>query len=719
MAKPTGLVQLEASAARPPAPSSTLAAVDLAITGMSCAGCAHNVEQALRRTPGVAVAEVNFATRRARVQYDPARTGPAQLEASIRGAGYGVAIPEDAAAIERAEAGLLARKFGIAAALSAPVVAISMSHGAIHFPGSNWIQLFLTAPVLFYCGSAFFTSAWKGLLRRTADMNTLVAAGTGTAVGYSSVATFVGGALPVYYESAAVINTLVLLGRMLEARARRRASSAIARLSALAPRTATLIRDGREVVVPADQVRPGDLVVIRPGERVPVDGVIRDGASTVDESMLTGESKPVEKTAGDAVYAATINLAGAFRFEARKVGSETVLAQIVALVERAQGSKAPIARLADIVAAKFTPAVVLAALLTLVVWSLAGTREQALLHFVSVLIIACPCALGLATPTAIIVATGRAAQLGILFKSGADLEMAGRIGTVVLDKTGTLTTGTPAVTAIEPEEGYSADEVLRLAAAAERYSEHPYGKAVVARAASMQTPECSEFQALVGKGVRARVEGKMVEVMSGGPDASLTVAVDGTVIGRLRVEDALREEAPVAVAGLLALGLEVAMLTGDNPGTAERVARQLGIGRVLAGVLPQDKAAEVSRLQAGGAKVAMVGDGVNDAPALTQADLGIAMGAGADIARETSGVVLLSGGLDRAVTALRLARSTLRIIRQNLFWAFVYNVAGIPIAAGLLYPWTGLELSPMIASAAMAMSSVCVVGNALRLHSFR
>jgi Cu+-exporting ATPase len=504
---------------------------------------------------------------------------------------------------------------------------------------------------------------------------------------------------------------------MLEARARRRASDAIRKLSALAPKTARVIRAGQEASIPIEQVVPGDLVVIRPGERIPVDGVIRDGASTLDESMLTGESAPVEKTSGAMVYAATINGAGGFQFEARKVGAGTVLAQIVAMVEKAQGSKAPIARMADVVASWFTPAVMVAAVVTLVVWLMLGTVEQALLHFVSVLIIACPCALGLATPTAILVATGRAAQLGTLFKSGAALETAGRVTSIVLDKTGTLTSGAPTVTGIWAEEGYSEEDVLRLAAAAERFSEHPYGKAIFERAAGLTLPESSDFQAIIGKGVRARVGAGLVEVSSGGEDATLAVALDGRLIGRIRVEDTPRPEAPAAVAELRAMGLDVAMLTGDNPRAAERVARQMGIQRVLSGVLPHEKAAEVKRLRASGAKVAMVGDGINDAPALAEADLGIAMGGGTDIAMETSDVTLLSGDLSRVAASLRLARAALRIIRQNLFWAFVYNVVGIPVAAGVLYPWTGLELSPMLASAAMALSSVSVVANSLR--SFR
>jgi Cu+-exporting ATPase len=461
-----------------------------------------------------------------------------------------------------------------------------------------------------------------------------------------------------------------------------------------------------------------------------------EGASAVDESMLTGESTPVDKFPGSPVYAATVNHSGAFRFEARKVGRDTVLARIIAMVERAQGSKAPIARLADVVAAYFTPAVIVVALATLVVWLAIDTPQRALLHFVAVLIIACPCALGLATPTAIMVATGRGAQLGILFKGGETLEAAGRIQTVALDKTGTLTQGKPQVTAVIAASGFDAQEVIRLAAAVERWSEHPYGKAIVAHADGMDIPDSRRFRARAGQGVEAEVDGRSIAVRT--PDSTqpgaltaahealraegktvLGVLVDGAVTGFIAVSDALRAEAPEAVRKLRELNLDVAMITGDNRQTARAVAAEAGINQVLAEVFPDAKAQEIQRLRAGGRKVAMVGDGINDAPALAEADVGIAMGSGTDIAIEAGDITLMSADLRRVATAISLSRRTLRTIRQNLFWAFIYNVVGIPLAAGALYPWTSLELSPMFASAAMALSSVSVVFNSLRLRAFR
>ncbi len=710
------LVQLGA-APRRAAPPALTETVDLPITGMTCAGCAHTVTEALRAVPGVAMAGVNFATRRATVVYDPGRVDRGRLAAAVVRAGYGVAETRDAAAAERAELRSLARRLALAAALTAPVVVLAMSHGALGFPGERWLQFALTAPVVLYCGAPFFAGAWKALLRRSADMNTLIATGTATALAYSTVAAAAGHALPVYFESAAVIVTLILTGRLLEARARARASDAVRKLASMRPATARLWQDGRELDVPIEDVEPGMLVVIRPGDRIPVDGVVSEGASSVDESMLTGESAPVDKQPGAPVYAGTINHGGAFRFEARKVGRETMLARIIAMVEQAQGSRAPIARLADAVAARFTPAVIGVALLTLALWLGFSDARHAMLHFVAVLIIACPCALGLATPAAVMVATGRAAQLGILFKGGEALEAAGRLTAVVLDKTGTLTLGHPAVTAIEPAPGFSEGELLRLAAAAEQSSEHPYGRAIVERAHGLELPGATHFVAHAGRGVEAEVEGRRITVGAG--EAALAVTVDGVLAGHIAVADALRPEAPAVVARLRRMGLDVAMITGDRRGTAETIARQAGIERVLAEVLPDAKAREVASLRAAGARVAMVGDGVNDAPALAEADLGIAMGSGTDVAMETAGVTLVRGELERVATAIALARAALRTIRQNLFWAFVYNVLGIPLAAGALYPWTGLELSPMFAAAAMALSSVSVVGNSLRLRFWK
>jgi len=684
---------------------------------MHCAGCAHNIEQALRRVSGVSQATVNFATRRATVSFDPAETSLPALAKAVQRAGYGVTEGADQERIEREEYLRVKRKLGVAAVLTMPVLVLAMSHGAIHFAWDRWVQFALTAPVVFYCGAQFFAGAWKMLRHASASMDTLVATGTGTAFGYSAVATIAGHSLPVYFESAAVITTLILMGRTLEARARARASEAIRKLASLAPKTAWLWRDGAEVEVPIEKVAPGDVVVIRPGERIPVDGIVREGSSAVDESMLTGESVPVEKAPGSRVYAATINGQGTLRFEAEKVASDTVLAQIIRMVEQAQGSKAPIARLADVVAAYFTPAVIAIALVTLVAWLIVGTGQEAVLHFVAVLIIACPCALGLATPTAIMVATGRGAELGILFKGGEALEAAATLTTVVLDKTGTLTLGKPIVTDLAPAAGYTQDELLRFAAAAERWSEHPYAKAIVARAGALALPAAEEFVALVGQGVRAKVEGSVITL--GADEDRIAVKADGALVGHIAVADTLRPEAPEAVARLKALGLQVAMFTGDSQAAAKAIAAQAGIGRVVAEILPGGKADEIERLQATGRKVAMVGDGINDAPALARADVGIAMGTGTDIAMETSDVTLMRSDLRGVATAIALARATLRTIRQNLFWAFIYNVLGIPLAAGALRRWTGLELSPMVASAAMALSSVSVVSNSLRLKAFR
>jgi Cu+-exporting ATPase len=722
------------------APSAeTTERMDLPVSGMSCAACARAIENQLAATAGVASAHVNFATSTATVEFDPARAAVRNLVDAIEELGYGVPQPvagEDVEEQARAhEYAALQRRLWLAAAFAIPVVVLGMWPGLMHLAAMSWIQLALTAPVVFYAGAPFYKGAWTALRHRSANMNTLIALGTGAAFLYSLTVTVRGGH-EVYYEAAAVIVTLILLGRVLEARARGKASEAIRHLRELQPKTARVVRDGAEQDIPIEQVRVGDLVVVRPGEKIPVDGAVREGDSAVDESMLTGESMPVDKKSGDAVYGGTINRSGSLRFEARKVGRATALQQMIELVRQAQGSRAPVARLADVVSGYFTVGVLAIATLTFVVWlalALLGVAPLsfALRNFVAVLIIACPCALGLATPTAIMVGTGRGAERGILIKGGEALEAAHRIDTVILDKTGTITCGQPRVTDVIPMNGYAEAAVLRLAASAERYSEHPLGRAIVehAQALAIVLEDPAGFRAVAGHGVEARVDGCDVTVGSfAGPlelpemerlaaegKTAVVVAVDGQPAGAIGIADTVKPEAAAAVRRLHEMGIEVWMITGDNRRTAESVARQVGIQRVLAEVLPDAKVAEVRKLQAAGRKVAMVGDGINDAPALAQADVGIAIGTGTDIAKEAASITLMRGDLNGVAGALALARLTMRVIRQNLFWAFAYNIIGIPIAAGALYPFTGWLLSPVLASAAMALSSVTVVTNSLRL----
>ncbi len=737
-------------------------------------GTAQELERHLAGLPGVIGVTFNLGTMEARIDYLPERTGTPSLRRAIEELGYrvyetpgtasGAQADEAQRAAREAEHRDLRTKFTLATLLSAPVLFIAMSHGQVSwldFPGVNWVQLALATPVVLYCGSQFYRGALAALRHRTADMNTLIAIGTGTAYVYSVAATVAPGLLagasaeahaagavpPVYFEAAAVIITLILLGRMLESRAKSHTSDAIRRLMDLQARYAHVIRNRRELELPVEEVQPDDIVVVRPGERIAVDGIVESGASAVDESMLTGESLPVEKSVGDEVFGGTINRMGSFRFRATKVGRDTALQQIVRMVQEAQGSKAPIARLADVVSGIFTPAVLAIAVVTLIVWLVAAPSgmkiNMALTTFVSVLIIACPCALGLATPTAVLVGTGRGAENGILIRGGEALERARKIQTVVLDKTGTITEGKPAVVDIVTIGRLSEVELLRLAASAERRSEHPLGEAVVraARDRPVSLAEPSGFQAFSGFGIQAVVEGKPVlvgnaqllrkngvdiqefsrvlEEYAGEGKTAMFVAVGGVLEGVIAVADLIKPDAAAAVTALRRMGLEVVMITGDNARTAQAVAAEVGVDRYYAEVPPDGKAERVRQLQREGKVVAMVGDGINDAPALAQADVGIAIGTGTDVAMEASDITLIRGELHGVVTAIRLSRATLRTIRENLFWAFVYNIIGIPIAAGVLYPFAGILLSPVIASAAMSFSSVSVVLNSLRLKRFR
>ncbi|MBI2877731.1 MAG: copper-translocating P-type ATPase [Candidatus Tectomicrobia bacterium] len=741
----------------PPARATARAVIP--IRGMSCAACVNRVERALGRVDGVLQATVNLASQEATVEYLREQTDLPTLRTAIERAGYHALEAERPPEME-AEAEAYRRlrvKLWVTAILGGLIMLLSM-HGlgpsAWHLPPQSRFMLlfFLTTPVLFWGGSQFFRGMGSSLRHGSADMNALIVLGTLAAYLYSTVVTFLpdrlispGAPVEVYYDTTAMIIVLILLGRSLEARARGQTSQAILRLMGLQPKTARVIRAGEERDLPVEEVRVGDLILVRPGEKIPVDGIVRDGRSTVNEAMITGESLPVLKEFGSEVIGATLNGAGSLKFEATRVGKDTALAQIIRLVREAQGSKAPIQRLADRIAAYFVPVMIGLSLLTFLLWILlpaSPSVSQALLKAVAVLIIACPCALGLATPTAIMVGTGKGAEHGILIKGGETLERVQQVDTLVFDKTGTLTQGRPRVTDLCPQDGLSPEALLQLAAAAERASEHPLSLALIeaARERGLPLEEPQAFEAIVGQGVRARIGGREIllgngrllqgagialgalaaeaDRLSAQGKTAIYLAMEGEARGLLAAADTLKPDAVEVVQRLEGMGLGVVMLTGDRRDTAQAIARAAGIREILAEVSPAEKVAYIRRLQAEGRVVAMVGDGINDAPALAQAQVGIALGAGTDVAMEASDITLIGEGLVGVVAAIELSRRILRTIRENLFWAFAYNVASIPIAAGLLYPFWGISLNPMIAAAAMSFSSISVVANSLRLRTW-
>ncbi|MEL6928268.1 MAG: heavy metal translocating P-type ATPase [Cyanobacteria bacterium J06600_6] len=742
----------------------TLTKVNLKLQGMSCASCASNIEKIVKNVPGVAVCNVNFGMAQAAIEYDPTQINTRQIQDAIATAGYSSSkrsldTPQAEEQNQSLERNLkLKIVFGSLVSLVLIFGSLPMMTG-LNLPfiprwlHNYWLQLLLTTPVQFWCGYGFYRGAVKAWQRQTATMDTLVALGVSAAYIYSLLTTIFPqfwldrGLMPeVYYETAVVVITLILVGKWFEHRARGQTSVAIKQLIGLQAKTARIIQNGREISVPIDQVKTGDLILIRPGEKIPVDGKIISGHSSIDEGMVTGESIPVDKQPGDEVIGATINQTGSFKFQATKVGDDTVLAQIVQLVQDAQGSKAPIQRLADRVTGWFVPVVLAIAIITLIIWlAIARNASFALMTTMSVLVIACPCALGLATPTSVMVGTGKGAEKGILIKSAASLELAHQLQTIVLDKTGTITQGKPSVTDYQPvgsSNSWQAPELLALVAAVETRSEHVLARAIVdyAYSQSLNIPECQDFRAIAGSGVEGTVGDRLLQIgtqrwmselgiktatistiQDNWENAAKTVvliAVNGALAGIIAIADQVKPSSRHAIAALRNLDLEVVMLTGDNQKTAEAIARQVGIVRVAAEVRPAQKAAKIAELQQEGKTVAMVGDGINDAPALAQADIGIAIGTGTDIAIAASDITLISGELEGIVTAIELSKATINNIRQNLFFAFIYNVIGIPLAAGILYPFFGWLLNPMIAGGAMALSSVSVVTNALRLRSF-
>lgn len=743
--------------------------VSIPISGMTCAACAKAVEKAVGKLAGVESVNVNFATEKAVINYNPKTVRLSEIKQAISKAGYKAlevenknTVDEDKLRKEK-EIKTLWAKFIVAAIFSIPLLYIAMGPMVTwwNFPVPGWlepmqypltyalVQLLLVTPVVI-AGYKFYTIGYKALWRRSPNMDSLIAIGTTAAVVYSLYSTWrisTGHFMYVedlYFETAGVIITLILLGKSLEAVSKGRTSEAIKKLMGLAPKTAIVIQDDKEIEIPIEEVEVGDIILVKPGEKIPVDGEVVEGLTAIDESMLTGESMPVEKKAGDKVFGASINKNGSIKFKATRVGSDTALAQIIKLVEDAQGSKAPIAQMADIVSGYFVPIVFVIAALSAVVWLLAGKDAVfALKAFIAVLVIACPCALGLATPTAIMVGTGKGAEYGVLIKGGEALETTHKINTIVFDKTGTITEGRPEVTDIITTDIIDENSLLLLAASAEKSSEHPLGEAIVrgAEKQGLEIKKLESFKAIPGHGIEVVIEGKQImlgnrklmvertislteleeqsDKLASEGKTPMYIAIDNRLAGIIAVADIVKESSAKAIEKLHKMGIEVAMITGDNRRTAEAIAKQVGIDRVLAEVLPQDKANEVKKLQEEGKKVAMVGDGINDAPALAQADIGIAIGSGTDVAMESADIVLMRSDLMDVPTAIQLSKSTIRNIKQNLFWAFAYNVAGIPIAAGLLYAFGGPLLNPVFAAAAMSMSSVSVLANALRLKGFK
>ena len=732
--------------------------VNLKVLGMHSPHCAGVVSKVLSGLEAVEDFKVDFSNEKAHVRFNPEILDEEKIKTAIKEAGYRpftisgseMAIDQEKE-VRQEEFRDLKTKLIVAAILSLIIFLGSMTEWFPWTPAflkNHYTLALLATPVQFWAGWRFYIGAWGAAKQRTTTMDTLIALGTSSAYLFSLVFTLAPGIFPpgagsVYFDTSAIIITLILLGRFFEASAKGQASEAIRKLLGLRAKTARVIRDGKELDLPIEEVVVGDLITVRPGEKIPVDGVIDTGSSAVDESMLTGESMPVKKEPGDEVIGATINKTGAFTFKTQKVGGDTVLANIVRMVEEAQGSKAPIQRLADIIASYFVPAVLAIASITFVVWLIFGPEPAftfALLNFVGVLIIACPCALGLATPTAIMVGTGRGAENGILIKGGEALETAHKISAVVFDKTGTLTKGEPSVTDILTHGDFSADTVLALTAAAEKNSEHPIGEAIVgsAEAKNLKLDPVTAFDSITGKGIEAEINGQKIaignaalmtekgadykdlaqsaEVLSLQGKTAVYIAIDGKLAGLIAVADTVKDHSKAAVDQLHQLGIKVVMITGDNRRTAEAIATNVGIDKVLAEVLPQDKAAQIKKLQAKGEIVAMVGDGINDAPALAQADIGIAIGTGTDIAIEASDITLMRDDLRAAVGAISLSKQTIKTIKQNLFWAFFYNTSLIPIAAGVLYPFYGILLSPIFAGGAMAISSLTVVLNSLRLR---